>query len=218
MSHQRALSLIMPYHSRHCWPNDLWYSTDQPESHVIGVILETLTTKIWIVQGNTASLVDAYSSSWYIWHMQHMSEEIWAHLSSHLSRRPCMEQDCVSDETNKRLSEKSSHCATVNCQLWYGAGTLILPADKVALVRSAEPSRLCTRLDEGKERLWLQQHPLGEALLAALSPKQRAPLTARTVTGETVLALLCVTNSICVHQSDVQTWANHYEVHQVCTF
>lgn len=71
--------------------------------------------------------------------------------------------------TNKRLSEKSSHCATVNCQLWYEAEALILPTDKVAPVRSAEPLRLCMKLDEGKERLWLQQHPLGEGFLAALS-------------------------------------------------
>lgn len=44
---------------------------------------------------------------------------------------------------------------TVNCQSGYEAGALLLPADKVALVRSAEPLCLCTRLDEGKEGLWL---------------------------------------------------------------
>lgn len=37
---------------------------------------------------------------------------------------------------------------------------------RFALVRSAEPLRLCKRLVEGKERLWLQQHPLGEAALS----------------------------------------------------
>lgn len=52
--------------------------------------------------------------------------------------------------TNKRLSERSSHWATVNCQAWYRAEALLLPADKVGLMRSAEPLHLCTRLDEGK--------------------------------------------------------------------
>lgn len=72
--------------------------------------------------------------------------------------------------TNKRLSEKSSHRSTVDCQRWFEAGALLLPADKPAFLRSAEPLGLCTRLAEGKKgRLWLQQHPLGEGALAALS-------------------------------------------------
>lgn len=57
-------------------------------------------------------------------------------------------------------------------QLIVSPGTkqkLLLPADKVAPLRSAEPLRLYMRLAEGKGRLWLQQHPLGEGLLAALS-------------------------------------------------
>ena len=62
--------------------------------------------------------------------------------------------------TNKRLSEKSSHRATVNCQPWYGAEALLLPADKVALLRSAEPLRLCMRLDEGKREALVAATPL----------------------------------------------------------
>lgn len=51
---------------------------------------------------------------------------------------------------NKRLSERSSLCVTVNCQLWYESEALLLPADKVAPLRSAEPLRLCTTLKERK--------------------------------------------------------------------
>lgn len=68
--------------------------------------------------------------------------------------------------TNERLSEKSSHCTSVNCQRWYGAEALLLPADKVSLMRSAEPLRLSARLDEGKRGYGrLQRHPLGDGFL-----------------------------------------------------
>lgn len=46
---------------------------------------------------------------------------------------------------NKRLSEKYSHRMTVNCQACYEAEALILPADKVALLRSVQPLRLGAR-------------------------------------------------------------------------
>lgn len=84
-----------------------------------------------------------------------MSEEIWAHLSSRrsgpyhvgceIAQVPMRKRG-----TNKRLSEKSSHRLTVDCQRWFEAGALLLPADKPAFLRSAEPLGLCTRLAEGK--------------------------------------------------------------------
>lgn len=51
---------------------------------------------------------------------------------------------------NKRLSERSSLSVTVNCQLWYESEALLLPADKVAPLRSAEPLRLRTTLKESQ--------------------------------------------------------------------
>lgn len=84
-----------------------------------------------------------------------MSEEIWAHLSSRrsgpyhvgceIAQVPMRKRG-----TNKRLSEKSSHRSTVDCQRWFEAGALLLPADKPTFLRSAEPLGLCTRLAEGK--------------------------------------------------------------------
>lgn len=83
-------------------------------------------------------------------------------------------------QTNKRLSERSSHRATVNCQPWFRAEALLLPADKVALVRSAEPLHLCTRLDGEKEGLWLQRHPSGQGSVAALHHRSTTNWTSST--------------------------------------
>lgn len=117
-----------------------------------------------------------------------MSEEIWAHLKSYLPGWTWTGWDCTwvgcagggCGQTNKRLSERSSHRATVNCQPWLSAEALLFPADKVALVRSAEPLHLCTRLEEEKEGLWLQRHPSGQGSVAALHHRSTTNWTSST--------------------------------------
>lgn len=49
---------------------------------------------------------------------------------------------CAKGEQNKRLSEKSSHRPTVDCRPCFQAEALVLRADKLALLRSAQPLRL----------------------------------------------------------------------------
>lgn len=46
---------------------------------------------------------------------------------------------CAKGEQNKRLSEKSSHRPTVDCQPGFQVEALVLRADKLALLRSARP-------------------------------------------------------------------------------
>lgn len=143
--------------------------------------------------------------------MYNMLKEIWAHLSSYLPARGArLCERRSAGGTNKRLSEKSSHCPTVNCQLWYGAEALILPADKLALVRSAEPLRLSTRLDEGKGRLWLQQHPLGEGPLAALSNEPTRTCTSCAFSHASVCVSVANKQTFCALLSRVKvekfTW------------
>lgn len=70
--------------------------------------------------------------------------------------------------TYKRLSEISSHCATVNCQLWYEAEALLLPADKVCARAVCWAVVSVHEVRWRKARLWLQQRSLGEAFLDAL--------------------------------------------------
>lgn len=78
---------------------------------------------------------------------------------------------CAKGEQNKRLSEKSSHRPTVDCQPCSQAEALVLRADKLALLRSAQPLRLQHEVGwrvggvgGGRRGLWLHQHPLGEDL------------------------------------------------------
>lgn len=100
--------------------------------------------------------------------------EVTGRISTH--RLPgwlCMEGEIAWEamcrRNNKRLSEKSSHCVTVNCQCWYDARALVLPADKAVTVSSGELLPLYTGVKWGERRLWLQQHPLDEELIVALS-------------------------------------------------
>lgn len=85
--------------------------------------------------------------------------------------RDCTSADVQKGEQNKRLSEKSSHRPTVDCQRCFQVGALVLRADKLALLRSAQPLRLPHavgwRVGGGVGLgwgFWLHQDPLGEAL------------------------------------------------------
>lgn len=112
---------------------------------------------------------------------QHLSpacvQRVWRDLSSPRppSARPITPDArlhkcrCAKGEQNKRLSEKSSHRPTVDCQPCFQAEALVLRADKLALLRSAQPLRLQHEVGwrvggGGRRGPWLHQHPLGEAL------------------------------------------------------
>lgn len=152
----------------------LIYCWGQPETtKIIWVTLDCLTAKL-VCLGKRSSL--DYHTQWAfinidVTYVQYVGRD----LSSPqlISPRLDMYGERLQEwrgagGTNKRLSEKSSHCATVNCQLWYEAGALLLPADKVRARAVCWAVVSVHEVRWRKARLWLQRRPLGEAFLAAL--------------------------------------------------
>lgn len=192
------------------WPNELWFNTFHLETRSFG--------SYWTSSPQRCGLCRETQRCWL------KSEQ--AHIRTYLTYVQYVRRDLSSPQltsfwglmlgmrlqewwctggTNKRLSEKSSHCATVNCQLWYKAGALILPADKVGLVRSAEPLQ---GYMTAKRRVLLQQHPLGEGFLAAREKikksRNRPPCTFPQGMYFCLHSLLYIMKKCCfVHRSGV---------------
>lgn len=119
--HQRALSYYMPAY--HYWPNDLC-----DERRNSWVLLDNLTAKSWCEQGNAALLLNTQMQracvNIYLICVQSVGRDLSSPLvtSLWLVMHGARLHECrYARGTNKRLSEKSSHCATVNCQPWYEA-------------------------------------------------------------------------------------------------
>lgn len=102
----------------------------------------------------------------FIWYVYNMSEEIWAHLSSHLSGWSCMEQDCTSGDVQGEQIKGYQRNPVIARQL------IVSPGTKqrhffCLLIRLRSCGLLSRCVVSWRKRL--QQHPLGEGFLAALS-------------------------------------------------
>lgn len=118
------------------------------------------------------SLINTLCNSWTcrtasrqtsVRHIFSMSGEIWAHLSPHFWLVAYGAR--LHGEQIKGYQRNPVGVRQLIVRPWCETEALLLPADKVAPLRSAEPLHLCTRpLGKKKRRegLWLHQYLLGE--------------------------------------------------------
>lgn len=119
------------------------------------------------------SLINTLSNSWTcrtvspqrsLWHIFNVSGEICTHLSLHLwlvTYGARLQREVVQIKSYQRNPVGAWQLIV---RPWSEVEALLLPADKVAPLRSTEPLHLCTSPlgEKKKEGLWLHQHLFGE--------------------------------------------------------